>query len=161
MVCFWSGFAQCKVAARLNNFAKEHNFNEIYKYIQGCSFSIRNTFNMKIIFVFLFDFITFQHMQTYWCLAATGWLAGVISLVSELDIVDGEETQGSSPITFINWAQHLCDNMDSSIRVQKPGVMNVPENNISCFALLSYQNLKRFKWCIIWWEWRQEFPFLL
>ena len=92
--------------------------------------------------MFFDECITFKHMQTYRCLAATGWLAGVISPVSELDIVDGEETQGCSSITFIHWAQHLCDNMDSSIRVQKPGVMDVPENNISCLLCCPIKILK-------------------
>ena len=38
------------------------------------------------------EFITFQNMQTYWCLAATGRLAGVISLVAELRIINGKKT---------------------------------------------------------------------
>ena len=70
--------------------------------------------------------ITFQNMQTYWCLASTGRLAGVISSVTELRIINGKKTQGSSPVTIINWTQHLSDNMNSSIRVKKPGVMDVP-----------------------------------
>ena len=70
-------------------------------------------------------------MQTDWGLTAAGWLAGVIAAVIQLHIINGEETQGSAASTFtVNWTQHLGDNMNPSIRVKKPGIVDVPVQNI-------------------------------
>ena len=62
-------------------------------------------------------------METDGCLAATGWFTSVVPLVTEVDIINVEDTQGSPTVSR---ARHPGHHSHPLPRVHQPVVRPVP-----------------------------------
>ena len=76
---------------------------------------------------FIKKLFTFKNMKAYGGLSPAGWLAGVVAPVPQLHCVNREETQGSATLP-LPWTDHLGDDMDPAPGVNKPWVMDIPDN---------------------------------